>query len=361
MHQRVCTGLLAILALASTGMAVAQEAPKAVAPAAIPAARPPAPAVLKQVVATVNGEPITRGELINFLSNYPLPPGEEKDTYRLGIDYLVNNKLISQFLARQRVSVTDAEVTAKVAETERRVKAEQNRDLKVVLAEGNSSMEDFRTMLTWQLGWEKYIKAVGTDTALKKFADDNKDLFSRAQVRASHILVLVPPDAPATAKEAAKQKLLGIKKDVEAGKIAFADAANKFSEDDANKATPNGGDLGYFTRKGQFIEKFAAAAFAMQKGQISDPVETEYGLHLIQVTDRKAGVPFDFDQNRTAVLNQFMGDLQERIITSERKTAKIDVKPMPADLFPPAQAPAAAPGAPAATKGATTKPADAPR
>ena len=226
-----------------------------------------------------------------------------------------------------------------------------------MLAEGNSSIEDFRTMLTWQLGWEKYIKAVATDAALKKFADDHKDVFTRAQVRAGHILLLVPADAPATAREAARQKLLGIKQQVEAGKISFADAANKYSEDDANKATPNGGDLGYFTRKGQFIEKFAASAFAMQKGQISDPVETEYGLHLIQVTDRKPGVPFDFEQNRAAVLNQFMSDLQERIITSERKAAKIEVKPMPADLFPPAQQPAVAP----VTKGAATKPAELPK
>lgn len=355
MLQRLRFGLLATLALASTGVAIAQQAPRAGAPAAT-TATPPSPAILKQVVATINGAPITRGELINFISKVPLPPGEERDTFRLGIDYLANNMLLSQFLTRQRVPVSDQEISAKVTEIERKVKADDNRDLKIVLAEANSTMEELRTQLTWQLGWEKYVNAAATDTALKKFADDNKDLFTRAQVRASHILVLVPPDAPATAKEAARQKLIGIKQQVESGKISFADAANKNSEDEANKTTPNGGDLGYFTRKGQFIEKFAAAAFAMQKGQTSDPVETEYGLHLIQVTDRKPGVPFDFAQSRNAVLNQYTSDLQERIITNERKTAKIDVKPMPADFFPPAQQPAAAPGTPA-TKGATTNPA----
>ncbi len=77
-------------------------------------------------------------------------------------------------------------------------------------------------------------------------------------------------------------------------------------------------------------------------------------MHLIQVTDRKPGEPFDFDQQKTAVLNQYRADLQERAITSEQKTAKIDVKPMPADLFPPAPA---QPPAPATGEAPATKPA----
>jgi len=359
MHQCLRTALPAILALASTCGALAQQPaptgrPGGAGAASATPATPPNPAIFKQVLATVNGEPITRGELINFLSRVPLPPGEEKDTYRAGIDYLANFKLLSQFLTKQRVPVSDKELDAKIAEIERKMKAEGGGTLKIVLAEAGSTMDDLKSQLTWQIGWEKYSNAAATDAALQKFSNDNKDLFTRVQVRASHILLLVPPDAPASVKETARQKLLDIKAQIESGKISFADAANKFSEDEANKTTPNGGDLGYFSRKGQFIEKFAAAAFGMQKGQISNPVETEYGLHLIQVTDRKPGVPFDFAQNRTAVLNQYMTDLQERIINNERKTAKIDIKPMPADLFPPAQGPPA--GAPAAGA-ATNKPA----
>jgi peptidyl-prolyl cis-trans isomerase C len=354
MHQSLRTGLLAILALACTQVANAQ------APAAAPGgtvAPQLNPALLKEVVATVNGDPITRGEVINFLSRVPVPPGDEKDTYRYAIELLANNLLIKQFLTKSRIVVTDAELNAKISEIEKRLEATENRKLSVALAEASTSIAEFKDKLAPQIGWEKYVNAVATDTNLKKFADDNKDLFSRTQVKASHILLLIAENAPAATKDAIKARLVELKKQIEAGTMTFADAANKFSEDDANKTSPNGGDLGYFVRKGQFIEKFAAAAFAMQKGQISDPVETEYGLHLIQVTDRKAGQTFDPIANRALVLNQYRSDLEERVVNSGRKTAKIDVKPMPADFFPKAAPAAVAPASGATTKGATTPPA----
>jgi len=370
MRQSLRAGLLAlaVAALAPARPADAQgTAPPAGRPAA-PAtkgAMPPRPANFVQVLATVNGQPITRGELINFLSRFPLSPGKEKEMYEQGIEFIANNKLLSQFLTKRRVAVTEAELAKEVGGIEAKMKAEDGRDLKTALAESNLTIDDFRAQITPNLQWRKYVAEVATDAELQKYVEANKDAFSRVQVKASHILLLVPPDATPEAKAAARTKLEGIKRDIEAGKISFADAANKYSEDDANKTSPNGGDLGYFQRKGQFIEKFAAVAFAMKPRTISDPVETEFGMHLIQVTDRKPGLPFDFQQNKAAVMNQYMADRMEKIIEDEKKTAKIEIKPMPADLFPPAptRPPAGAPGAGAApgsapaTKGAAPKPA----
>ena len=74
---------------------------------------------------------------------------------------------------------------------------------------------------------------------------------------------------------------------------------------------------------------------------VSDPVATPFGFHLIQVTDRKEGKEPDFDQNKTYILTQYAADLQKEIVSAEKKLAKIDIKPMPKDLFPPA-APATA-------------------
>ena len=143
---------------------------------------------------------------------------------------------------------------------------------------------------------------------------------------------------------------MGIKKEIESGKITFADAANKYSEDPANKEQPTGGDLRYFPRK-KYTEPFSAAAFALKTGAISDPVETEYGMHLIQVTDKKPGTAVDLKRYKEKILNQFAVDEQNRIVEEMRKTAKVDVQPMPADLF----------GPPAATSPATaTPPATAP-
>src|SRR5262249_19778150 len=155
---------------------------------------------------------------------------------------------------------------------------------------------------------------------------NNKDLFSGTQVKVSHILLMTEPKATSAEKETVKQKLADIKKDIANNKISFAEAANKFSQDPANSEKA-GGDLGYFTRNSGLIEEFADAAFAAPKGTITDPIETAYGYHLIQVTDRKEGKPFDFEQIKPYVKQQYAVELMKNVLEAERKSAKIDIKP----------------------------------
>ena len=81
---------------------------------------------------------------------------------------------------------------------------------------------------------------------------DNKDVFNRTQVRASHIVLLVDPKAARGRQGEGPAEAPAIKAEIDGNKISFADAANKYSEDDGNKTSPSGGDLGYFTRRGQF-------------------------------------------------------------------------------------------------------------
>ncbi len=171
-----------------------------------------------------------------------------------------------------------------------------------------------------------------TDAELKKYTEQNKDVFNGTLVRASHILASVDPDASAEEKQKARQKLQAIKQQITSGQISFADAANKYSEDPGNQAKPSGGDLDFFPRKGHFIEPFAQAAFSMRKGEISDPIETEYGFHLIQVTDRREGKPVEFESAKPQILNTYAADLQEQIVGSRREKADIKVQPMPPGL-----------------------------
>ena len=91
------------------------------------------------------------------------------------------------------------------------------------------------------------------------------------QVRAEHILVQT--------QEEAKY----IKADIESGKISFEDAAKEYSK---CPSKANGGDLGYFGR-GMMVKEFENASFDGEKGKVSDPVQTQFGWHLIKVIDKK--------------------------------------------------------------------------
>ncbi|HKM57090.1 MAG TPA: peptidylprolyl isomerase [Isosphaeraceae bacterium] len=363
------TFLLGMLT-AGAGPVGAQAQPTgAEGPAArTPAGRAPAIAGAGDVVATITDEDakdqVTKGELVNFLSRYPIPANENREViYRDAVDSLANTKLLTIFLNRQKITVPAAKIDEELARLELQLKAD-GRDLATALLEDNTSLDTVRKDLENRIRWSEYVKAKATDAELRRYATANRDLFSGTQVRASHILLKVEPDAPGAEKDKIKQKLLDLKNQIETNKISFGAAANKYSEDPANSGGA-GGDLDYFTLSSGFIPEFTDVAFKLKKGTISDPVETPYGYHLIHVTDRKEGRLMDFDQNKPYILQIYAGELQKNLLTEERKRAKIEVKPMPKELFPPAttSAPAApgstSPAAPGSNKEAipaTTKP-----
>ena len=216
-----------------------------------------------------------------------------------------------------------------------------------LLLQSGKSMDDIRKDIAERLRFSEYINNQATDAKLREHLRENRDLFSGTQVRASHILLKFEPNATTAQKDKIKQKLQAIRKEIVSGQIAFAAAANKYSEDPAN-AGGAGGDLDYFTLNMGFVEEFAETAFRMKKGEISEPVETPFGFHLIQVTDRKEGRLPDFEQNKLFVKHDYGAQLQKAIVAAERKSAQIDIKPMPKDFFPSAPTGAAASAAPAA-------------
>lgn len=374
-----CTGMLLVLAAAATTHAqnpppakTAAPPAKAAAPpakaanppakAAAPAPNIPPPAVLKQVLATVNGESITRSDLLKYLSGFEIPAGNEEIIYRDALETLVNNRLFSMYINRQKIPVSEQKIDEAITKVQQDLKTE-GRDLPTALAETNTSMADLRKEFATREQWVAYIKAKGTDAELKRFAEQNNDLINGTQIKASHIVLKVEPNATPAEKEKVRQTLLGIRQDIDSNKMTFAEAANKHSVDPAN-AEGAGGDLGYFGRNTGFIEEFTDAAFQLKKGSISDPVETAYGYHLIQVTDRKEGAPVDFEQKKPLITQLYSMQLQKDLITAERKTAKVDIKPMPTDLFPPAPAtppaggtapPAGGTAPPTAPQGTTPK------
>lgn len=355
--------LLALLTLVPAGLASGQPPqtkPAAPATAPAPGARPTG---AEPVLATVNNEPIKQSELIRLLSQFSVPPGSEQRAYASAMDLLVNTKLLAQFLRDQKIAIPPKEIDDYVARYDQSARA-NNTSLTAELATNNTTLEEFRDRIGRTLQWQKYVLSRAGEAELKKHMDTNKDIFNGTQVRASHILIRVEPDASEADKKKAQDRLSQIKAEIDAGKISFADAANKYSEDPGNKQTPSGGDLSFFPRKGQFIEPFSAAAFEMKKGEVRGPVETEYGYHLIQLTDRREGQELEFEKVRDQILDHYAAELQEKVVAAERKKAEaagaIKIQPMPAGLIKPdvpapGTAPAAEPGKPAAP--AATKPA----
>ena len=129
---------------------------------------------------------------------------------------------------------------------------------------------------------------------LKTYYDQNASrLGGQEERRASHILVAVPKGAPAAEREKAKAKAAELLAAVKKAPDSFADVAKKNSQDPGSAV--NGGDLDFFSR-GAMTKAFEEAAFAMKKGDISGPVETEFGWHIIKLTDIKSPKQKTFEE-----------------------------------------------------------------
>jgi peptidyl-prolyl cis-trans isomerase D len=141
---------------------------------------------------------------------------------------------------------------------------------------------------------------------VKTYYEQNlQRLAGQEQRRARHILINAAKDAPAADREKARAKAEALLADVRKDPKAFADLARKNSDDPGSAA--NGGDLDFFA-KGAMVKSFEDAAFALKKGDISSVVETEFGFHIIQLTDIKVPAAPSFDSMRP----QLEADLREQ-------------------------------------------------
>jgi peptidyl-prolyl cis-trans isomerase C len=156
--------------------------------------------------------------------------------------------------------------------------------------------------------------AAVTDEAMHKVYDDaTKQMPPEEEVHARHILVPTEDEAKAIEDQ--------LKKGAD-----FAALAKEKSKD---PGAADGGDLGYFT-KDQMVPEFAEVAFKLDKGQISDPVHTQFGWHIIKVEDKRTKPTPTFDQVKTQLENYVAHKAQAELVDSLRKTAQIERLDKPA-------------------------------
>jgi len=169
-------------------------------------------------------------------------------------------------------------------------------------------------------------KAKVTEKELKEYYEKHKSEFMQPeQVRARHILIKVPAGADKKKWEEARKKALEIRGKLLKGE-SFSKLAQKYSDDPGSKA--RGGDLGYFS-KGRMVPEFEKAAFSLKKGEISQPVKTTFGYHIIKVEDKKPAKQRSFkevkQQIRQKLLRQKQIKLRDELISKLKKKYPVKV------------------------------------
>lgn len=252
--MRTSASVVALLLVAAGGCGKSEPG-SAAAPASGGASSSSAPG---EAVATYKGRTLTSGQVTQELERLPAPSRSylaAPDRKRQFVENLVMNDLLFQEGQKQGFD-RDAEIERQVADLRKRLVVQR-------------VMKQYQTPPTI------------SDEMVKAQYDQNPGLYSTTQIRASHILVKDEDEAKAILAQ------------LRANPEKFADLAREKSTD--TTSAKKGGDLGMFGQ-GRMVPDFERTAFALKTGDISDVVKTQYGFHIITVTERKEGDAKPFDQ-----------------------------------------------------------------
>jgi len=291
-----------------------------------------------KVLVTVNGVDIKRSEVAALLTpqkemmakmGRPVTGDMQQQMEKRVLDMLVDKQIIRDKIASEGIVVSDEDVKAEIEKIAKQRGVSSEEFKQSVLQRSGVSEADFNEQVGISLGFEKLLEKEMegkvekvTEESAKSYYDENiKQFTNEEQAKASHIL-LDTRGKDEAGKAEAKTKAEDLLKQVKDGGD-FAAIAK------ANSSCPSsakGGDLGYF-EKGRMVPEFSQAAFALKVGEVSDIVETQFGYHIIKLTDRKEAGVLKFEDEKDNIIEKLISNQKRefagKFIQSVKSEAKV--------------------------------------
>ncbi|WP_373653664.1 peptidylprolyl isomerase [Schlesneria sp. DSM 10557] len=275
-------------------------------------------------VASVNGVSITQGDVDFALSQQGVAPDQRgKETPKV-IERLIDRQLIREFLASQKIEPPEEEVQFQISKAEAYIR-KGGEDPAVVLAKLGYSSSRLKAELGLPLAWQVYVRKTVTAEQVKDYFEQHKQELDGTQLRANQIVLKLPMPAEADVVEAKKKVLAEVRNDLMAKKLTFAEAAMKYSE---SPTRARGGDVGLFGWQGKLPAAVSHAAFALKIGEISEPIVSPVGVHLIQVTERQVG-DFSLEDVRPVIMERLSQQMWTQTVQQARTGARIERRATP--------------------------------
>ncbi|WP_286978444.1 peptidylprolyl isomerase [Pseudomonas sp.] len=290
------------------------------------------------IAARVNGTEISNFRLERYFSEYLQAQGRSvggirnPDTYkrlkREALDQMIAKELLWQEAQRRGISVSDAEIDKQLAMLKQGLGGDEA--FARELNNAGFDTQSFTDYLRHELVASRMLEALSevepaAESEVQTVYDANRQHLQKPeQVWARHLLLKASDPVDPEADEASRQELLALREQIEAG-ADFSEVAEQHSQD---STAAEGGDLGYFSR-GTMVPAFENAAFALKPGEVSQPVRTVFGWHLIKLESYLPPSPLPKEQGmqlvRDFLHDQRRKEAREAALKQLTATGKIEV------------------------------------
>jgi len=251
-------------------------------------ATPARAVVVDKILATIDGEPITVHELKQFTDR--TIRGRQLGTQDQAtlLDGLITEKIVAKEVSDKGIIVKDEDVDRYIDSIKERNKI-NDEQLKQALAQQGLTMEAYRTQIREDIQRQQLItreirgKVNVTPEEVQRYYDAHLAEYSTpGKIQVAHIVIRLPEEAPPDQVAAATAKVNEVRARLKKG-ADFAETAKQYSED---ATAQNGGELGWF-KQGELLEPLEKAAEPLKVGEVSEPVRTKAGLHIIKLEARE--------------------------------------------------------------------------
>ncbi len=305
-------------------------------------------------VARVNGVEISRqryNEEIDGLKKRfamfggNIPPAQLAKFQQRILDRMVEDELIDQKLKAEKVTVDAAAIDAELTKYKERTPGGPEK-FEEFLKKSGKTIDDLKKDVEKRLALRTFLnkdKALEvTEEEAKTYYEENKKRFTtQERVKAAHILIKIGKDDDDAKKAEAKKQIDAIFKEASKKGTDFAALAKAKSQ---GPSAPRGGDLGWFTR-GRMVKEFEETAFKMKAGDVSKPVQTKFGWHVLKVYEREEAGEKKFEDVKEDIQKRMEArkfrEAREKFIKSLKDGGKVEVLEK---IVIPASAPASRPG-----------------
>jgi peptidyl-prolyl cis-trans isomerase C len=270
------------------------------------------------VLVTVNGTPITENQAALYRLIHQLPDDPSPEARHKVAERLVENELMRQLLQDRRAEADPKKLATALEALKaqlRRRKPQSDKTLQIPFSDA-----DLRRELFVPFAWQYHLGRVLTQGTLQAEFEKHRTEYDGTEVRASQIFIKVAPSDPASKEKEAEARLAGLRAEIAAGKISFADAARRDSE---APSAAQGGDVGFFAFRGPMPTEVCQVVFSLKKGEVSQPFHTPFGVHLYTVADIRPG-HLSLEDVRSAVIRRLATELWEKLVAQARTDAKIE-------------------------------------